>query len=107
VLTPYVEKLKSKEELEKDMEFSNRSFDVDARTKQQIDDYNKEQANKADLNTDRHQFERYRVALGDKAPKSLAGFRRMKKANSEKYQEVVSEYKKIRGKGRNSNGVQI
>jgi hypothetical protein len=98
VISPYIAKLKSEEELNKDIEFSNRSFNIDERTKQQIDGYNKEQAENAKRNADRHQYERYKIVLGDKAPKSLAGFRRMKKLNSKTYQELVSEYKKLRSK---------
>lgn len=90
---PYIPELA--DNFEKDIVDSNRSFEVDTRSKKAIDNYNKQQKEKVKLNNDRKQYQRYRLMFGKDAPKSFAGFRRMKYSNSGKYQELESEYRSI------------
>ena len=94
VLMPYVPELD--EDAEKVKAFSNRSFDIDSRSKSQIDNYNREQKKKAELNRDRRQWERYKTAMPNETPKTLSAFRKSKKSNSEKWQELESNYRSMR-----------
>jgi hypothetical protein len=91
VLMPYVEALA--DDAEGDRAFSNRPFDIDSRSKVAIERYNKDQADKRRLRLDRQQWERYKLALGADAPKTLAGFRRMKAANSQRWVDLQSDYR--------------
>lgn len=91
ILLPYIEKLDDSAALNR--RFSNRPFDIDPRSKAEIDKYNKQQKENAERNRDKRQYERYKLTLKEKAPKTFAGFRKMKKSNSGKYQELLSEYK--------------
>jgi hypothetical protein len=94
VIMPYIPALADNAEADKI--YSNRPFDVDPRTQSEIDTYNKQQKEKQELNRDKRQWERYQMAMPDKAPKTLSAFRKMKKANSEKFQKLQSDYKSIR-----------
>lgn len=98
VLTPYIPKLD--DNAEQLREFSNRSFDVDKVSKKEIDIYNGIQKHETQLRNDREQYQRYKLAFGKDAPKSFAGFRRMKNSNSGKYQELESEYRSLRMGGK-------
>ena len=94
VLTPYEPEL-DENRLE-NISSSNRPFDIDPRSQQQIDNYNNEQKNNRLRNADKKQWERYKTVMPSDTPKTLSGFRRSKKANSEKYQELQSNYRSIR-----------
>ena len=93
VLVPYIPAFN---DVNKDIEYSNRPFNVDPRNKQQIEAYNNIEKQKQQLRNDRRQWERYRLALPDDTPKTLSTFRQMKKANSQRYQELLSDYKSLR-----------
>ena len=82
--------------LKADMSFSNRSFDVDERSQKKIDLYNKVQSEKRELRQDKKQYEDYKLTLGNNAPKSFSGFRRMKQSNSQNWQDLQEEYKTAR-----------
>lgn len=90
VIMPYIETLA--DDLQSDIAFSNRSFDIEPRSKKEIQRYNQDQAEKRRLRMDRDQWQRYKLALGDDAPKTFAGFRRMKLADSERWQMLKTEY---------------
>ena len=96
VLVPYIRGLA--DDPEGDMAFSNRPFDIDTRTQDNIDKYNARQEEKSDRLRDRKQYERYRMVMPNDVPKSFSGFRAMKKANSDKFQELDSTYRSIRAK---------
>ena len=51
---------------------------------------------KAELNRDRRQWERYKTMMPDKTPKTLSAFRKSKKSNSDKWQELESQYRSER-----------
>lgn len=91
VISPYIPALA--DDAEGDKEFSNRSFDVDSRSRKAIEAYNDRQKAQRQLRADRDQFQRYRLALGEDAPKTLSGFRRMKAADSDKYQQLQQDYR--------------
>ncbi len=69
---PYVEELA--DDPEKDREFSNRPFDIDPRSKKQIDQYNKVQKKKRQLRADRRQWQRYKMVLPNDTPRTFSGF---------------------------------
>ena len=93
-LLPYEPELD--ETINQTKEFSNRSFDIDPRSQAQINNYNKEQKENERRNADRKQWERYKIVMPNETPKTLAGFRKSKRANSEKYKELESNYRSIR-----------
>jgi hypothetical protein len=92
-VTPYLEEFD--DDAEQTRKFSQRPIDQDPRSKEQIDSYYKEQARKTALRNDRNQWERYKAKLPDDAPKTLSGFRAMKKANSEKWQNLQGKYRGV------------
>ena len=90
-ISPYIEKY---QDVEKDMKNSNRPFEIDKSKEESVNQYFAEQKEKAKLRNDRKQYEKYKQVLGDLAPKSFAGFRRMKKSNSDNWKELQSKYRK-------------
>lgn len=94
VLSPYEPELD--EAVNQTREFSNRSFDIDPRSQAQVNNYNKEQKENSKRNYDRRQWERYKMLMPNETPKTLARFRKSKRSNSEKYQELESNYRSIR-----------
>jgi hypothetical protein len=80
---------------EGDKRRSNESFSVDPRSQAAIDRYNARQKEKRQLNADRKQYQRYKLVLGDDAPKSFAGFRKSKAANSERFAQMQSDYREF------------
>lgn len=115
-VNPYVPVLKSDEQIAADMEYSNRPLDVDEMSRaeqaiyqEQLDRYNKAQKANTVLRNNRDQYQRYLARLGkDDAPKSFAGFMRMKKADGESWQNLQAQYRAIgRNKVVNINGVNI
>ncbi len=89
-LEPYIEAFN---DVDKDIINSNRPFTEPDRNDRQVQTYYQIQREKAKLRADRLQWEKYRTVLGNEAPSTLAGFRRMKTANSENYQELKRKYK--------------
>lgn len=91
VIGPYIEQMKEPEELAADIERSNRPFE-DTRSQKEIDLYNEQQKRNRQIRQDRYQYERYKMVLGEDAPKTFSAFRRMKKANSVRYQALKDQY---------------
>ena len=102
-VNPYVPVLKSDEQIERDMEYSNRPLEVDDMSRaeqaiyqEQLDRYNKTQKANTVLRKNRDQYQRYLSRLGnDDAPKSFAGFMRMKKTDGESWQNLQAQYRAI------------
>lgn len=67
----------------------------DTRSEQERKAYSAEVAKRRKLLENRRQYEKIKTVLPDHTPKSLAAFVRMKAANSEKYKELMSDYKRI------------
>jgi hypothetical protein len=93
-LFPYVPELDKRREW--NLDFSNRDFNIDNRSQTQIDNYNKEQKRKRELNRDRRQWERYKLAMPNETPKTLSAFRKSKKSNGDNWQALESQYRSIR-----------
>lgn len=81
-------------ELKRKSSFATNPPDVDPRTENQRRLYREQQrARQRELDTYK-QWERYRLALGDKVPKRWETFVRHKKANDQVYKKWLQEYKK-------------
>lgn len=103
ILTQYIEELQSGEDIQNMRKYSNRSFDIGGKgwTKEQTAQANRSLANyragrdrKTKLYTDRKQWQNYRAVLGDDAPKSFLGFRRMKQSGNDKWQYTQLDYRR-------------
>ena len=70
------------------IEESNRAFEIREKDKASIDAYNKDQAIKAERRRDRKLYEQVRLTVPNEAPKTFSGFRAMKRADSERYQQL-------------------
>ena len=76
--------------------FSNRSFDIDDRSDRERKAYDAQQERNRKRNADYRQWERYKTVMPSETPRSFSGFRKSKKANSKRYQELQSKYRGIR-----------
>lgn len=90
---PYIEGLQAPEEVQADVEQSNKPF-IDSRDQNQIDLYNQQQGKNRQARQDLYQYERYKSRLGEDAPKSLMAFRRVKNAGGEKWSNIQTDYKR-------------
>ena len=108
-VNPYVPALKSDEQLAKDLAYSNRPLTVDemsraeqAMYQEQLERYNAAQKKNVTLRNNRDQYQRYLARLGsDEAPKSFAGFMRMKNADGENWKNLQAQYRAL---GYENNG---
>lgn len=69
--------------------------DVDSRTKAQREAYEKDQSNKRKAREELKQYQNIVSKLGNKAPKTLGAFRRMKRKNSKGYQKLMNELRNL------------
>lgn len=65
--------------------------------------YAEEQAEKRRKNENLKQYEKLRTAFPDDAPKSYAGFVRMKNSKSERYNNLMSDYRKLLAQSRKND----
>lgn len=72
----------------------------DQRTAAQKQSYEREQKARVQANAEKKQFMRWQNELGADAPKTLGAFRRMKRANTPKFQELQSNYRSAMARGR-------
>ena len=96
ILLPWTPAGRSKEEIEKIKRFSSFRTNppsIDPRTQKQIDAYRRKEEGRAKWLQDYRQWERYRITLGDKCPKTFATFQRHKRADDEKYKEWMKLYR--------------
>ena len=95
-LQSYTEAGRSAKEVQEIKDFSNPAknpYSRDPRSQKQIEAYRKkEQARTAWLNNYR-QWERYRMTLGDKVPKTYQTFEKHKRANDDKYKAWEKLYR--------------
>lgn len=89
---PYIWTQKTKEEQEDALRQAKKPFNLDPRGEAERLRYEKAQRENAERLRDRKQWERYRAVLGDQAPKTFSGFRAMKRAGSEKWLDMTSDY---------------
>ena len=96
VLLPWTPAGRTPEEIRKIKDFSNpekNPFTVDPRSQKQIEAYRKKERGRELWLRDYRQWEKYRMTLGDKVPKTFATFQKHKLADDEKFQKWVEEYK--------------
>lgn len=80
-------------------EFSRKSMQPfeDMRSDKERKAYAQEQAVKRKRNESRKQYEKIKVALPNEAPKTFAAFVKMKAAKSERYKELLKDYRTVMG----------
>lgn len=96
VLLPWTPAGRTPEEIKKIKRFSDpktNPFAVDPRSQKQIDAYRKKEAARAKWLRDYRQWEKYRMTLGDKVPKTFATFQKHKLADDEKYKTWLRDYR--------------
>jgi len=96
-LIPYTTMGKTQREIKKDKDFS--SFEKnpvtkDPRTEEQRKAYQDKVDRRRRYLETKHQYERYREALPDDMPKTLATFERHKRLDDDKYKEWQRKYRK-------------
>lgn len=97
VLYPWTAAGRTPEEIQKIKDFS--SFEKnpvshDPRTQKQVEAYRKKERARAKWLEDYYQWERYRITLGDKVPKTFATWQKHKIAGDKKYKAWLAEYRK-------------
>lgn len=78
-------------------EFSQKSTQLfeDMRSDKERKEYAKEQEIKRKRNAARRQYEEIKATLPNEAPKTFAGFIKMKTAKSERYKELLEDYRTV------------
>lgn len=92
IIVGWVESMHTPEEVEEAIKRSNREW-TDPRTGEEKDFYNELQRKNRQARDLRSQYERYKERLGDDAPKSIAAFKRIKKAGGEKWASLQAQYR--------------
>ena len=96
---PYIEKF---QDVKADIKNSNKPFEVPKEKEASVKAYQEEQKEKAKLRNDRKQYEKYKLVLGEDAPKSFQGFLKMKNAkNQDNYNELKKRFKRIKNSQQN------
>ena len=96
VLLPWTPAGRTPEEIQKIKDFSGprkNPFTLDPRSQKQINAYRKKEAARRRWLARYRQWERYRMTLGDKVPKTYQTFERHKLANDDKYKEWERLYR--------------
>lgn len=93
-LLPYVPA--KDDNYKKTVKESNRSFDIDGRSKTAKKKYEKQQKENAERNRDKRQWERYKIVLGEEVHKTLTGFRKAKKSNSLRYKKMQNKFRSLK-----------
>ena len=96
VLLPWTPMGRTPEEIQKIKDFSNPAknpYSVDPRTQKQSDAYRNKEAARRRWLSDYRQWERYRMTLGDRVPKTFETFVKHKQADDEKYRKWMKEYR--------------
>lgn len=96
VLIPWTPAGRTPEELQKIKDFSNpkkNPYSVDPRSEKQIKAYREKEAARRRWLARYRQWERYRMTLGDKVPKTYQTFEKHKLAGDDKYREWEKLYR--------------
>lgn len=102
VITPWTKAGRTEEEIEEIKRFSSpktNPYSRDPRTEKQIEAYRKKEQARARWLRDYRQWERYRVTLGNKVPKTFETFLKHKRAGDEKYRRWEGEYRRANDTG--------
>ena len=95
-IVPYVIDFEDQEDIDKKIE-KGKGFDPtkDTRTEKQKKEYKEMQEARRKARQEMKQYDKIKSVLGDDAPKTLGGFRRMKRSNSKKYQEIQAKMREL------------
>lgn len=96
VLLPWTPAGRTPEEIQKIKDFSNPSknpFSRDPRTQKQIEAYRQKETARRYWLASYRQWERYRMTLGNKVPRTFETFQRHKAADDEKYKDWERLYR--------------
>lgn len=91
-VVPFIEEMQSAEELQKAIARSNQAFE-DNRSDNEKSLYTEQQTENRHMRADRYQYERYKARLGSDSPSTFSAFRRIKKADGEKWKELQKKYR--------------
>lgn len=95
-LSPWTSAGRSEEEIQKIKDFSNpktNPFTRDPRTEKQRKAYRKKEQARAEWLANYRQWERYRMTLGDKVPKTYQTFEKYKRADDDKFKAWEKLYR--------------
>lgn len=95
-ILPYTTAGRSEEEIQKIKDFSNpktNPFTRDPRTEKQIKAYRRKEQARAEWLANYRQWERYRMTLGDKVPKTYQTFEKHKRADDDKFKAWEKLYR--------------
>ncbi|MCM3651322.1 phage minor capsid protein [Metabacillus litoralis] len=93
-ISVWVIDFKSDEEIEEEKKkWRDWKEDVDSRSPAQKREFEKSQEIRRKANEEKKMFMRYQSVLGAEMPTTLGGFRRMKRSNSPRFQELQSMYR--------------
>ena len=101
-ISPWTRAGRTEEEIQKIKDFSDprkNPYSRDPRTEKQIEAYRKKEQARARWLRDYRQWERYRVTLGNKVPKTFETFLKHKRAGDEKYRRWEGEYRRANDTG--------
>jgi len=84
---------KELKEIQEKSSFKTNPKTHDPRSEAQKEAYHKKEQGRSQLMNDMRQYERYKVALGDKMPKTFQTFQKHKNGGSEKYEQWQSDYR--------------
>lgn len=96
-ISPWTKAGRTEEEIQEIKDFSDprkNPYSRDPRTEKQIEAYRKKERSRARWLRDYRQWERYRVTLGNKMPKTFETFLKHKRAGDEKYRRWEGEYRR-------------
>lgn len=102
IITPWTAAGRTEEEIEEIKRFSSpktNPYSRDPRTEKQIEAYRKKERSRARWLRDYRQWERYRVTLGNKVPKTFETFLKHKRAGDDKYRRWEGEYRRANDTG--------
>lgn len=98
VIYPWSPDGRSEEEIKAIQAFSSpktNPYSRDPRSEAQIAAYRKKEAGRARFLADYRQWEKYRIAMPDKVPKTFQTFQKHKMADDEKYKSWVDDFKNL------------
>lgn len=94
--TPMGRTEKEIKEIQNFSSFKKNPITHDPRTEAQVKAYRDKEQARAKWLSDYRQWEKYKIALGDKVPKTFETFQRHKIADDEKYQEWLKLYREVK-----------
>lgn len=93
-ISPYVTDFKTDEEIQAEKnKWKKFKPDKDTRTAAQKKAYEKEQRIRREANQEKKNYAKMVAVLGDRAPRTIGAYRRMKRQGTVKFQELQSEYR--------------